>query len=166
MMKYLKRVIYAILIIYVGIIVFLMMTFRNFGSHETCPLETITLRDYVFKFEVACSGELSWAVYCKVVKGEEIMFPLTHLGRATGEVEFKLVLSGEQYELIAIIEKSTPHIVYAIYDLKNHQATIFNLADEKENMEVLLQRFNTHQKTPLIWPSSTDDEVFSKLKLH
>ncbi len=171
MRKYVKRLIYfmlIILIIPVVFVVFVMITFRNFGGHEECPLETLTLRDYVFEFKEDCSSELSRAISCQVMKDREIIFPLTHLGRTAGEIEFELVPGGEQHKLVAVVDKVTPQIVYAIYDFNNHQAGIFYLHDSRKgNIQDLLQRFNKFKKGKLLtWPDSANDEMRMKIRLY
>jgi hypothetical protein len=56
------------------------------------------------------------------MKNKEIIFPLRMIGTTHNAriLEFALIESKE--ELVAVLEKTYPSVILAIYDLKNHTA--------------------------------------------
>ncbi|MCP4403819.1 MAG: hypothetical protein GY801_41750 [bacterium] len=166
-MKYVKKILYLLPIISVMMLVFFVIWFIRLGRDDTCPFERFTLHDVVFEFSMDCSAEITWSIYCEVLKDGETIFSPTYIGRTGGGADFELVTGGQDGKMVAVIEKSTPNIVYAVYDLNNHQAGFFHLADVRdEDIQGLLQRFNTLKKgKPLIWPDEADNDMRSKRRL-
>lgn len=130
-----------------------------------------TTSGYVFGFSTDSFGEISWPIYCTVIKDGETIFPMEEI-RLTSEIvsqlKFALIEGGENNEVVAIVEKSTPQVVFAICDLRRQKSGFYSSVRpaDLEVMQELLSRLNkTNVGKPLVLPDSVDDEVRVRLKI-
>ncbi len=111
-----------------------------------------TKSGYVLDIRADTFMEISRGISCTVMKNGDTIFPLRRIGGTvvkSRELEFALIEAED--ELVAVVEKSAPHVVLAIYDLKNYKSW----EDSSVIGQELLQRLNkTNPEKPFVLRSS------------
>jgi hypothetical protein len=145
----------------------LIMVFSN--DDDTYSLATFeTVNGYLFDIRAESFWEVTQPILCIGMKGEEIVFPLKVIGytEESRELEFDLIEGGEKKELIALVEKSAPYVVLALYELTSQEYGVYWSGWQKERklMKELLQRLNDKDSEQLfVLPHDAEDDVEQKI---
>ncbi len=94
------------------------------NNNETYSLKTLkTTGGYVVDIRAGRRSDITQPVYCTVMKSKEVIFPLDMIGSTTHSTVLEFVLiEDENDEFVAIIEKASPYVILALYDLKEHKS--------------------------------------------
>ncbi len=110
------RLFALIALVPIGILVFFI--FRG----DDYSLAMLKTQDgYVIDIRVPYFWEISQPVSCRMVKNQEIIFPLRGIGVTQDAHAFEFTLIENEDGLIAVIKKTKPYVILAIYDLKNQK---------------------------------------------
>lgn len=111
---------------------------------------------YVIDIRIPGFSEGTVPLSCTITKDKEMIFYQADIGYARAislnKYKFALIESGEEHELVAIIEQANPQIVLAIYDLKNRTSWRKSETVKKE----LLERLKQQTGKPFFWPGEIE----------
>jgi hypothetical protein len=117
-----------------------------------------TTSGYVFEISIPKGlYEGTVPIECTVTKNGETIFS-ERIGSVRGidlwKHQFTLIESGEEHEVVAIVEQTNPHIVIAIYDVKKRTSWKTSKAVRKQ----LLERLEHSTGKSFFWPGEFEVE--------
>ncbi len=119
-------------------VVLLLMVFLPPSEKDYSFATLRTKHGYMFEFWATNPqfDAMTQSIACRVMKDGAEVIPFVWLGTTPLlELHFALVTDGEDHDMIALIEQAAPHIVVAIYDLKN-RTSLFPSGTQEDDIVV------------------------------
>lgn len=155
-------------IVVMSVAVLIALSDDTDGTYSLVILKTTS--GYLFDIRTESFWETAArSILCVGMKDEETVFPLKRIGHTTEprELEFDLIEGGENNEVIAIVEKTAPQVVVALYDLESKKYGLYwpGWPKDLEIMEELLQRLNEDNPGELfVLPHDAEDDAELKIQ--